>query len=211
MKLEEMLAALDDLEPAELQLLYREVVVRAAGEKPARKPRATKAKEPAADPTLDLTPPGAPIPELPEYTAYTDGACSNNQAGGLQPGGWAVVFTDGRRYAGGGRGTNQIFELQAAIEALRFTPQGAQVTICSDSAYVVNAFLQDWFSGWERRGWTNVKGEPVANQPLWRELRALAKARRVTWSKVKGHADNDLNNLADKLAVAMVGRGGAGA
>jgi ribonuclease HI len=173
---------------------------------------ATKAKAvgKGAGADLELTPLDAPIPDLPEYVAYTDGACANNQAAGMQPGGWAVVFADGRRFAAGGLGTNQIFELKAAIEALKRTPPGSRVTICSDSAYVVNAFLQNWFAGWDRRGWTNVKGDPVANQALWRELRSLAEARRVTWQKVKGHAGDELNNLADRLAVAVIPKGGAG-
>lgn len=141
------------------------------------------------------------------YVAYVDGACSNNQAAGLQRGGWAAVFTDGRSFSGGDEATtNNRMELRAAIEALRQTPPGSAVTINSDSAYVVNAFLQNWFRGWEARGWRNVKGAPVENQDLWRQLRAEAEQRRVTWVKVQGHAGNELNELADQLAVAAIPR-----
>lgn len=210
MNLQEMLQSLDGLSTEELQALAQAVSSRLP--ESAEPKRKTSRKTAAATNlgTAELTPLDAPIPELPEYRVYTDGACSNNQAGGMQPGAWAAVFADGRCFADGGQGTNQIFELKGAIEALRRTPKGSRVTVCSDSAYVVNAFLQNWFAGWDRRGWTNVKGEPVANQPLWRELRALAGERKVTWEKVKGHADDELNNLADRLAVAAIPKGGGG-
>lgn len=140
-----------------------------------------------------------------EYQVYTDGACQNNQAPGGQPGGWACVFVGGPSYAGyDAKTTNNRMELTAAIEALKHTEMGAHVKIFSDSAYVVNAFLQNWFSGWERRGWKNVKGQPVENQELWRELHHLASERRVTWIKVKGHAGNHYNEMADRLAVEAI-------
>ncbi|MHB9144231.1 MAG: ribonuclease H family protein [Symbiobacteriia bacterium] len=140
-----------------------------------------------------------------ELAVYVDGACSNNQAAGPQRGGWAAVFTDGRTFSGGDRATtNNRMELKAAVEALRQTPAGSEITVYSDSAYVVNAFLQNWFRGWDARGWRNVKGAPVENQDLWRELRTEAGTRRVKWVKVKGHAGNEFNEAADRLAVAAI-------
>lgn len=139
------------------------------------------------------------------YHIYTDGACQNNQAPGGQPGGWACVFVDGPWFSGyDPRTTNNRMELTAAIEALKRTETGAQIKLYSDSAYVVNAFLQNWFQGWERRGWRNVKGQPVENQDLWRELRQLAQERHVEWIKVKGHAGSQYNETADQLAVAAI-------
>lgn len=141
------------------------------------------------------------------YDVYTDGACSNNQAPGGQPGGWGVVFADGPSYSGAdARTTNNRMELTAAIEALRHTPPGSKVRLHSDSAYVLNAFLQNWFQGWERRGWKNAKGQPVENQDLWRALRDLAADREVLWIKVKGHAGDPLNEAADRLAVAAMAK-----
>jgi ribonuclease HI len=66
---------------------------------------------------------------------------------------------------------------------------------------VINAFVQNWFRGWERRGWKNAKGQPVENQDLWRVMRALADERDVTWNKVKGHSGVIHNEMADRLAV----------
>ncbi|MDA8192677.1 MAG: ribonuclease HI [Thermaerobacter sp.] len=142
-----------------------------------------------------------------KYRVYTDGACANNQAPGGQPGGWACVFVEGGSHSGAELATtNNRMELTAAIEALKHTEAGAPVEIYSDSAYVINAFLQNWFAGWERRGWKNVKGQPVENQDLWRELRRLANERQVSWVKVKGHAGDRFNEAADRLAVDAMNR-----
>jgi len=142
------------------------------------------------------------------YHVYTDGACRNNQAPGGQPGGWACVFVDGPEYFGfDPRTTNNRMELTAVIEALKHTEKGAEVVVYSDSAYVINAFLQNWFQGWERRGWKNAKGDPVENQDLWKTLRQLVEERRVTWIKVKGHAGDRFNERADQLAVEAIRQG----
>jgi ribonuclease HI len=84
---------------------------------------------------------------------YTDGACRNNQAPGGQLGGWACVFVDGPSYSGADPSTtNNRMEMTAVIEALKHTATGTDVTVYSDSAYVINAFVQNWFRGWEKRG-----------------------------------------------------------
>ncbi len=133
---------------------------------------------------------------------YTDGACAGNGVRPRAPGGWSAVFSDGRRLSGGEPATtNQRMELTAAIQALRAVPEGAAATVYSDSAYLINAFADDWFSGWIRRGWRNSKNEPVANRDLWEELLALSRRRDVQWRKVRGHAGQHGNVLADRLAV----------
>ncbi len=140
-----------------------------------------------------------------KYEVYTDGACRNNQAPGGQLGGWACVFVDGPAYSGADPSTtNNRMEMTAVIQALQHTPSGSEVVVYSDSAYVINAFAQNWFSGWERRGWKNAKGQPVENQDLWREMRSLVQDRKVEWVKVKGHAGNVLNERADQLAVGAM-------
>ncbi len=136
------------------------------------------------------------------YQVYTDGACANNQAPGGQPGGWACVFVEGPSYSGAHQATtNNRMEMTAVIEALQHTPNGAHVTVFSDSAYVINAFQQNWFAGWEKRGWKNAKGQPVENQDLWHQILNLVQGRHVTWMKVKGHSGNQYNEMADRLAV----------
>ena len=95
-------------------------------------------------------------------------------------------------------------EMTAVIEALQNTPPQSSVTIYSDSAYVINAFVQNWFKGWDQRGWRNAKGQPVENQDLWRQMQKLVKERQVRWVKVKGHSGNHYNEMADRLAVGAM-------
>ncbi len=136
------------------------------------------------------------------YKVYTDGACANNQAPGGQPGGWACVFEDGEAYSGAeAKTTNNRMEMMAVIEALKHTPKGSQVAIYSDSAYVVNAFKQNWFVQWEKRAWKNAKGQPVENQDLWRQMLSLTAERKVEWYKVKGHSGDRMNETVDRMAV----------
>lgn len=137
-----------------------------------------------------------------KYEVYTDGACSNNQAAGGQPGGWGVAFIDGRTYSGSNPSTtNNRMELTAVIEALKKTPRDSKVDIYSDSAYIINAFQQNWIENWIKRGWKTSQGKSVENQDLWKKLIPLAQERNVQWIKVKGHSGNKWNDMADRLAV----------
>ena len=70
------------------------------------------------------------------------------------------------------------------------------------SAYVVNAFDQDWIGKWVKNGWKNSAKAEVANSDLWKELIGLTAKHTVTFHKVKGHSDNEFNNRCDELAVA---------
>lgn len=132
---------------------------------------------------------------MKKITLYTDGACSGNPG----KGGWACVLIYGehRREISGGEQltTNNQMELRAVIEGLTALKEPCDVEVYSDSAYVVNAFLEDWISGWESRSWRNVK-----NADLWHTLIRLTKTHAVRFNKVKGHSDNELNNRCDELA-----------
>lgn len=144
---------------------------------------------------------------MKQVTLYTDGACSGNPG----PGGWGAVLLYGehrKELSGGERETtNNRMELTAVIEGLRALKQPCIVDIYSDSAYTVNAFTQGWVRGWERGNWRKADKKPVLNADLWQELLALTKVHRVTFYKVKGHADNALNNRCDELARAAILRG----
>lgn len=100
--------------------------------------------------------------------------------------------------------TNNRMEILAAVEALRALKYPCSVKLYSDSAYLVNAFNQNWLDNWHRNGWRNAKKEPVENQDLWHALLDAARPHRVEWIKVKGHADNPLNNRCDELARAAI-------
>lgn len=131
---------------------------------------------------------------------YTDGACSGNPG----PGGWGSILMMGenRKEISGGKKdtTNNVMELTAVIEALKLLKRPCKVDLYSDSAYVVNAFLQNWILGWIKNGWKNSSKEEVKNKELWQELFPLTKIHDVTFHKVKGHADNEYNNRCDELA-----------
>jgi len=152
----------------------------------------------------DATPVPAPVPTGAGPTVvYTDGSCLGNPG----PGGWAWAVDDGPSDAGGEpHTTNQRMEVLAVIRALESLP--GPMHVVSDSTYVVNCFQQKWYTGWHRRGWRNSQGKPVANRDLWEQLFALAlDARRpVTFSWVKGHSGDRMNDLVDALATAAAAR-----
>ena len=131
---------------------------------------------------------------------YTDGACSGNPG----PGGWGSILMMGenRKEISGGKKdtTNNVMELTAVIEALKLLKRPCKVDLYSDSAYVVNAFLQNWILGWIKNSWKNSSKKEVKNKELWQELFSLTKIHDVTFHKVKGHADNEYNNRCDELA-----------
>lgn len=128
---------------------------------------------------------------------FTDGACSGNPG----PGGWAWAVPDGP-FASGSEAhtTNQRMEVTAAFEAVRSLEGPLEVV--SDSTYVVHCFRDRWHEGWLRRGWKNSKREPVANRDLWEPFIELVLARGdVTFTWVKGHDGDLMNDLVDRLAV----------
>ena len=97
--------------------------------------------------------------------------------------------------------TNNRMELTAAIEGLNALKEKCTVILHTDSAYLHNAFTKGWIDNWQKNGWKTASKKPVENKDLWTKLIQLAEKHRVVWRKVKGHADNELNNLADKLCV----------
>ena len=131
---------------------------------------------------------------------YTDGACSGNPG----PGGWGTIlmYKDTKKEISGGNNntTNNIMEITAVIEGLKMLKYECEVEIYSDSAYVVNAFNQGWIYNWRKNNWKTSGKEPVKNKELWEELYELTKKHKVTFIKVKGHADNEYNNICDELA-----------
>ncbi len=131
---------------------------------------------------------------------YTDGACSGNPG----PGGWGTIlmYEDIKKEISGGKKdtTNNIMEITAVIEGLKLLKYPCEVSIYSDSAYVVNAFNQNWIENWKKNGWKNSKREDVKNRELWEEIEELLKPHEVKFIKVKGHSDNEYNNRCDELA-----------
>ena len=135
---------------------------------------------------------------------YTDGACSGNPG----VGGWGAVLMFGKaekRISGAEPSTtNNRMEITAVIEGLKCLKEPCEVQVYSDSADTVNAFNNGWIYGWEKNGYKKADNKPVLNAELWGELLALTRIHKVDFIKVKGHADNEYNNICDKLATDAV-------
>ena len=91
-------------------------------------------------------------------------------------------------------------ELTAAIEGLKLLKFPCEVSLYSDSAYLVNAFQQGWLKSWIKNGWKTASKEPVKNKELWEQLYHFTQIHRIQFIKVKGHSDNPYNNRCDELA-----------
>ncbi len=98
--------------------------------------------------------------------------------------------------------TNNRMELLGVIKALEALKSPCDITLYSDSQYVVNAFNQHWVEGWLKRGWKNAKKEPVKNPDLWKRLLAAKEPHQMTFVWVKGHAGHPENERCDALATA---------
>lgn len=142
----------------------------------------------------------------PHVEIYTDGACSGNPGNG----GWGAVlmYNGAQKEMSGGveNTTNNQMELLACIKALEALKQPCRVDLYSDSAYVVNSFLQGWLVNWKLNNWKGANKKPVKNIELWQQLDNLCGIHDITWHKVKGHADNVYNNRCDQLATSAINR-----
>lgn len=96
------------------------------------------------------------------------------------------------------RTTNNIMEMTAVLEAIRFAPGDDPFTVVSDSEYVVKG-INEWMGKWAKRGWSKKSGS-IANLKLWQSLYAAVDPDRMTFRWVRGHDRNPFNELADELA-----------
>lgn len=143
---------------------------------------------------------------MKKIVIYTDGACSNNPG----PGGWGAIlfYKDSKKELSGysENTTNNQMELTAAIEALNRLKEACEIDLYSDSAYLINAFNEDWITKWQLNGFKNANKKPVQNVELWQKLIELNNIHKIKWIKVKGHADNEFNNRCDQLATGEVAK-----
>jgi ribonuclease HI len=143
---------------------------------------------------------------LKQVTIYTDGGCDPNPG----PGGYGVVLLYGGRrkeLSGGFRlTTNNRMEIYAAIQGLEALKEPCQVTLYSDSDYLVSAMTKGWAERWKTRGWMRNKREKALNPDLWERLLALCEKHAVTFTWLRGHAGIAENERCDQLSSQAMRR-----
>ena len=143
---------------------------------------------------------------MKKVVIYTDGACSGNP--GI--GGWGAVLCYNQKMkeiSGYDKSTtNNRMELFAVIQALRCLKEKCICDVCTDSQYVADAFNKDWITSWQRNNWRTAGKSDVKNVDLWKALLYETNKHVVTFVKVKGHADVELNERCDQLAKGEIER-----
>ena len=144
--------------------------------------------------------------QMKKVDLYTDGACSGNPG----VGGWgAILIYNGHEKEVSGYNkdtTNNRMEIFAVIQGLKQLNQPCEVTVYSDSAYVCNAFTEKWIDEWRANNWRTKSKDKVKNDDLWKLLLMQMEDHKVSFVKVKGHADNVYNNRCDKLATGEISK-----
>ena len=144
---------------------------------------------------------------MTKVTIYTDGAARGNPDG---PGGYGAIieFIDSRGQLhtkelsqGYEKTTNNRMELMAAIAALEALIKPCEVSLWSDSKYLVNAFNEHWIDSWIRKKWMRTRTEPVKNVDLWQRLLQACAPHTISWNWVQGHNGHPQNERCDVLAT----------
>ena len=134
---------------------------------------------------------------------YTDGACRGNPG----KGGWGAILvygTKSKEMSGGERNTtNNRMELTGAIEALAILKEPCEVTLTSDSKYLVDAISRGWLDSWRKNGWRKADRSEVLNVDLWQKLITQLERHKVTFVWVHGHAGHEYNERCDVLATTF--------
>lgn len=140
--------------------------------------------------------------KMKHVDVYTDGACRGNPG----KGGWGaiLVYKGVEKELSGGEKmtTNNRMELSAVIAALSALREPCEITLTSDSKYVVDAVTKGWAKSWKAKGWKKADKSPALNSDLWDKLLGLLEYHRVTFVWVKGHAGHPYNERCDALATA---------
>ncbi len=137
---------------------------------------------------------------------YTDGSCRKNPG----PGGWGAILVYGKHeltLSGGEENTtNNRMELLSVISALERLKEPCEVTLTSDSQYVIHGLSRGWAAAWRARGWKKGDGTAALNPDLWERLLTLAEPHTIRCVWVRGHAGHPYNERCDAMAQAESGK-----
>ena len=140
---------------------------------------------------------------MKKVNIYTDGACKGNPGRG----GWGTILVYGahEKELSGGEvmTTNNRMELMAVISGLEALREPCEVTLTSDSTYVINSITKKWLDGWEKKNWVKSGNTPVPNADLWKRLIEAMKPHTIEWVWVRGHNGHPYNERCDALATAF--------
>ena len=138
---------------------------------------------------------------LKKVLIYTDGSCSGNPgAGGY---GTLLIYNKHRKELSGGfrLTTNNRMEMMAVIVGLETLNTKCDVTLYTDSRYLVDAITKGWAKKWQANNWKRNKKESAKNPDLWQQLLDLCEKHEVNFVWVKGHTGHPENEYCDHLAV----------
>ena len=141
---------------------------------------------------------------MKKVNVYTDGACRGNPG----KGGWGAIleYKGIRREMSGGERetTNNRMELTAVIEALSALKEPCEVTLYSDSKYVIDGLSKGWARSWKKNGWKKSDNKRALNSDLWEKLLNLLSHHKSSFIWVKGHNGHPENEICDKLATDAI-------
>lgn len=135
---------------------------------------------------------------MQQVTIYTDGGYRNSQ----KIGSWGYTATCNgvtrERAQFVMNTTNNVMELTAVCEALEMLSEPCDVTVFSDSMYVING-LTKWCAGWKKNKWLTRQGTPVKNIDSWKRIMEASAKHTLEMIHVKAHNGDIGNERADTL------------
>lgn len=135
-------------------------------------------------------------------TIFTDGSSRGNPG----PGGWgAIILSDEKAFEIGGREdetTNNRMEMTAVISALNAVGKDEEITLYTDSAYVLNGITR-WVKGWEKNNWKTSTKDDVLNKDLWQKMVEATVHKNINWQLIKGHSGTAGNERCDVIATSF--------
>ena len=140
--------------------------------------------------------------DMKHVIIYTDGSCRGNPGRGGY--GAVLCYKNHRKELSGGfrNTTNNRMEILAAVIALETLKEPCQVTLHSDSKYVVNAITKGWAARWRKNNWKRNKTDYAQNPDLWERFLNVLERHQVKMVWVKGHAGIAENERCDELCTS---------